>query len=166
MFKFRTMIVDAERLGASSTPEDDPRITRVGWWLRRFKLDELPQLINVVKGEMSLVGPRPQVAWAVALYSEEERAVLSVRPGMTDYASLAFSNEGEILRGSADPDRDYLEKIHPHRMRLNLRYVREASFGTDLRIILATLRAVLGRGDRYHEALLETGGSAEDRGRA
>src|SRR5438132_3774427 len=111
IFKFRTMVKDAEKLGGASTPEDDPRVTRVGRFLRRYKLDELPQILNVITGEMSLVGPRPQVAWAVERYSEEERAVLDVRPGITDYASVRFRDEGEILRGSANPDKDYFEKI-------------------------------------------------------
>ena len=94
MYKFRTMRPDAERIGGSSTPDDDPRITPPGRFLRRHKLDELPQLMNVVKGDMSVVGPRPQVEWAVKLYTTEEREVLSVRPGMTDYASVRFPNEG------------------------------------------------------------------------
>ncbi len=143
MLKFRTMVVDAEKIGGSSTPDDDPRITRIGKVLRRSKLDELPQLFNVLQGEMSFVGPRPQVQWAVEKYSPEERRVLDVRPGITDYASLHFPNEGEILRGSADPDRDYWEKIHPEKMRLSLQYVREASLLTDIRIILRTLKAIL-----------------------
>jgi lipopolysaccharide/colanic/teichoic acid biosynthesis glycosyltransferase len=105
IFKFRTMIVDAEKTGGSSTADDDMRITKVGRCLRKYKLDELPQLINVLKGEMSIVGPRPQVQWAVSQYTEDEKGVLSVRPGITDYASLRFPNEGEILRGSKDPDR-------------------------------------------------------------
>jgi len=142
MYKFRTMVVDAEQLGGSSTPDDDPRITRVGRWLRRYKLDELPQLLNVLNGTMSLVGPRPQVQWAVDRYSPEERKVLEVLPGITDYASLHFPNEGEILRGSADPDRDYMEKIHPEKMRLALEYVRHRSLATDVGIIFKTLFAV------------------------
>lgn len=146
IYKFRTMVVDADKIGGSSTPEDDPRVTRVGKFLRKYKLDELPQLINVVTGEMSLVGPRPQVAWAVERYTAEERAVLSVRPGMTDRASLKFANEGEILKGSTDPDRDYWEKIHPEKMRLALEYVKDHSVMTDIRIILETIRAVVGRG--------------------
>jgi len=149
MWKFRSMVMDADRRGGSSTPEDDPRVTRVGARLRRYKLDELPQLLNVLRGDMSLVGPRPQVPWAVAMYSEDERRVLTVRPGMTDYASLAFINEGEILRGSADPDRDYFEKIHPHKMRLSLKYVDEQSFRTDARILAATFAGILpGAGRR------------------
>src|SRR3972149_9022096 len=94
IFKFRTMVVNAEKIGGSSTADDDPRITRIGKFLRKYKLDELPQLINVFKGEMSLVGPRPEVQQEVSLYSEEERALLSVRPGITDYASIKFHNEG------------------------------------------------------------------------
>lgn len=143
MLKFRTMVVNAERLGASSTSENDPRITKTGGILRKYKLDELPQLINVLKGEMSLVGPRPQVKWAVELYNENEKRLLSVRPGITDYASIRFRNEGAILKGSKDPDRDYLEKIAPEKIRLGLLYVDEASFLTDLRIILLTLKTLL-----------------------
>jgi len=142
MLKFRSMIVNAEAVGGSSTPDDDPRVTKVGQFLRGTKLDELPQLINVLKGDMSLVGPRPQVQWAVDRYTPEERLVLTVRPGITDYASLRFANEGEILKGSTDPDRDYMEKIHPEKMRLSLEYVRSRSFATDLAIIGRTLGAV------------------------
>lgn len=146
LYKFRTMPVAADRIGPSSTADDDPRITRVGRLLRRFKLDELPQLINVLRGEMSFVGPRPQVPWAVALYTEEERAVLSVPPGVADYAFVMLPSEGEVLRGSADPDRDYLKKIHPHKMRLSLEYVRQRSFWFDIQILIDTaLISFLGR---------------------
>jgi lipopolysaccharide/colanic/teichoic acid biosynthesis glycosyltransferase len=142
MYKFRTMVADADRIGGSSTPDDDPRITRAGRWLRRYKLDELPQLLNVLNGTMSLVGPRPQVKWAVELYTPEQREVLTVPPGITDYASIHFPNEGEILRGSTDPDRDYMEKIHPEKMRLSLEYVRRRSLGTDLAVLARTFSAV------------------------
>jgi lipopolysaccharide/colanic/teichoic acid biosynthesis glycosyltransferase len=142
MYKFRTMVLNADKIGGSSTPDDDPRITPVGKVLRRYKLDELPQLLNVVKGQMSLVGPRPQVQWAVDLYTPEQRQVLTVSPGITDYASVRFPNEGEILRGSLDPDRDYMEKIHPEKMRLSLEYIRNRSFGTDLRVLAETARAI------------------------
>lgn len=144
MLKFRTMCADASRRGGSSTPGDDERLTSVGRFLRRYKLDELPQLVNVVKGDMSLVGPRPQVEWAVKLYSPGERVLLSVRPGMTDFASIRFANESEILRGSVDPDRDYLQKIAPAKIRLGLEYVSTRSTIMDLKIILATLWAVVG----------------------
>jgi lipopolysaccharide/colanic/teichoic acid biosynthesis glycosyltransferase len=143
MWKFRSMVVDADRLGASSTAGDDPRLTAFGSWMRRYKIDELPQLVNVLLGDMSLVGPRPQVEWAVARYSEEERLVLSVRPGVTDLASLRFANEAEILQGSTDPDRDYLERIHPEKMRLALQYVRTRSFAGDLAILARTAGAAL-----------------------
>ena len=136
--------MNAEQLGASSTADDDPRITRVGSWLRRYKLDEVPQLINVLFGDMSFVGPRPQVQWAVELYTPEERALLSVRPGITDYASLLFRNEGELLRGSKDPDKDYLEKITPAKTRLGLIYVQTRSFWLDLKLLVATLLVAFG----------------------
>ena len=143
MYKFRSMVLNADKIGGSSTPDDDPRITPIGKVLRKYKLDELPQLLNVVKGEMSLVGPRPQVQWAVDLYTPEQRGVLTVPPGITDYASVRFPNEGEILKGSTDPDRDYMEKIHPEKMRLSLEYVRQRSLLTDVKVIAQTFLAIL-----------------------
>jgi lipopolysaccharide/colanic/teichoic acid biosynthesis glycosyltransferase len=110
------MVVDADQIGGPSTPEDDPRITRVGTWLRRYKLDELPQLINVLKGEMSLVGPRPEVFSETQNYTAEERRLFEVRPGITDWASIRFRNEGEILRGNPDPHSLYQEKIRPEKI--------------------------------------------------
>jgi lipopolysaccharide/colanic/teichoic acid biosynthesis glycosyltransferase len=145
IFKFRTMVVNADKIGGSSTSDDDPRITQVGRFLRKYKLDELPQLVNVLKGDMSFVGPRPQVKWAVDRYTEEERRLLSIRPGITDYASLRFPNEGEILKGSKDPDKDYMEKIHPEKMRLSLEYLRNRSFWLDLKLILQTVAAIFRR---------------------
>lgn len=144
MYKFRTMVLNADKIGASSTADDDPRITPIGRFLRQYKLDELPQLFNVLGGTMSLVGPRPQVQWAVDLYNPEERRVLDVVPGITDYASLYFSNEGEILKGSMDPDKDYMEKIHPIKMKLSLQYVAERSFFTDLKVLWLTVLTVIG----------------------
>lgn len=145
MRKFRTMVLDADRLGASSTAAGDPRITPVGHWMRRWKIDELPQLLDVLDGKMSLVGPRPQVKWAVDRYSPEERRVLAVRPGITDWGSVVFSNEAEILKGHSDADAAYMQLIHPTKMRLALRYVETASMRTDIRILLATGLALLGR---------------------
>lgn len=145
MLKFRSMVVNGESLGASSTASDDPRTTAVGRWMRRYKLDELPQLWNVFIGDMSLVGPRPQVPWAVERYTKEEQVLLTVRPGITDPASLRFANEGEILRGHADPDKAYFELIHPEKMRLSVEYVKNQSFLGDLLIIFATLAAPLRR---------------------
>lgn len=144
MWKFRTMVVDADKKRVSSTAEDDPRLTRFGKFLRRYKWDELPQLWNVLRGDMSFVGPRPQVEWAVKRYTEEEKAILSVSPGITDYASLRFRNEGEILRGSTHPDEAYLEKIAPEKMRLGLEYVRNASLAVDFKILCVTLAFLIG----------------------
>lgn len=143
IFKFRTMVVDAEKLGASSTSDDDVRITRVGKLLRKYKLDELPQLINVLVGDMSLVGPRPEVKKFTDLYRDEEKAILAVRPGITDWASLWNSDEGALLKDSVDPDKDYMEKIRPEKIRLQLKYVREKSFWIDIKIIFLTLKTII-----------------------
>ena len=143
MLKFRTMVKNASMLGGTSSAADDPRITRAGRTLRKYKIDELPQLVNVLRGEMSIVGPRPQVRWAVELYTPEQRALLSVRPGITDYASICFRDEGELLRGSDDPDRDYLDKIAPEKIRLGLEYVHNHSMLIDVKLILKTLAALL-----------------------
>lgn len=142
MLKFRTMVVDAERVGPSSTPDDDPRITPLGKRLRAHKLDELPQLLNVLGGTMSLVGPRPQVEHDVAMYTESERALLSVRPGITDYASIKYRNEGEILQGAADPADAYNRLIRPGKIALGLRYVQTRSMRTDLKILGLTILAL------------------------
>jgi lipopolysaccharide/colanic/teichoic acid biosynthesis glycosyltransferase len=144
MLKFRTMVANADRIGPPSTAADDPRITRVGRVLRRLNLDELPQFINVLLGQMSIVGPRPEVPEVVALYPELERqAVLSVRPGITDWATLWIRDEGKRLEGSADPHRTYLEEIWPEKRRLQLEYVRTQSLATDLKIIGLTLKTHL-----------------------
>jgi len=142
IYKFRTMVVDAEKLGGPSTSDDDPRITKTGNLLRKFKLDELPQLINVLKGEMSFVGPRPEVPMEVKTYNDEEKRILAVKPGITDYASLKFHNEGEILKGSEDPHQAYREKIRPEKLRLGLKYVDSQSFRVDMKIIIQTLSAL------------------------
>jgi len=143
IFKFRTMVEHADALGGPSTADDDPRITRAGRWLRRYKLDELPQLLNVLRGEMSIVGPRPEVPQYTALLTAEERAILSVRPGMTDWASIWDIDEGQELAGSADAERKYLEEIRPQKVRLQLKYVRERSLRIDLQIIARTLARLL-----------------------
>lgn len=140
--KFRTLVRDAERLGGSSTPIDDPRLTKIGRLLKAYQLDELPQLINVLCGEMSFVGPRPQVPWAVERYTAEERRLLSMRPGMTDWASLWNFHEGETLKGSKNPDRDYMEKIHPQKMKLSLAYIKKHSLWIDVKIIFKTIAAL------------------------
>ena len=138
MYKFRSMVPNADRVGGPNTPDDDPRLTSTGRFLRRYKLDELPQLVNVLKGDMSFVGPRPQVPGEVAGYSPEERDLLLVRPGITDWASLRFSNEGEILKGHADPDKAYAELIRPEKMRLGLDYVHKGKFRDDIDILVKT----------------------------
>ena len=143
MLKFRTMVMNAEKIGGPSTPDDDPRITKTGNLLRKFKLDELPQLINVLKGEMSFVGPRPEVPMEVKTYNDEEKRILTVKPGITDYASLTFHNEGEILKGSEDPHQAYREKIRPEKLRLGLKYVDSQSFRVDMKIIIQTLSALI-----------------------
>lgn len=146
MVKFRSMILRADRTGVDSTSGDDPRITGLGRFIRRFKLDEFPQIWNVLRGEMSLVGPRPNVERETALYTAEERQLLSVRPGITDLASIVFSDEGEILRGSNDPDLRYNQVIRPWKSRLGLLYVRNAHrLGLDLRIIALTLLSAVRR---------------------
>jgi len=146
MVKFRSMTVRADRTGVDSTAASDPRITRVGRFIRRFKLDEFSQLVNVLRGDMSLVGPRPQVERDVALYTEVERGLLRLRPGITDFSSIVFADEGEILRGAPDPDLRYQQLIRPWKSRLGLHYGAVRTFWIDLRLILATVLNVLHRG--------------------
>jgi len=139
IWKFRTMAVDSEKLGRSITVGEDRRITRAGAWLRRWKLDELPQLINVIVGEMGFVGPRPEVPRYVALYTEAQRKVLELRPGITDLASIAYRNESEILQAQADPDAHYVNVIMVDKIRINLDYAARANVWRNIRVILATL---------------------------
>jgi len=144
MFKFRTMVPNADKLGGPSTSADDPRLTKIGKFLKKYKLDEIPQLINVLKGEMSIVGPRPEVPFYVNMMTDEEREkILSVKPGITDLASLWDIHEEEVLKGSPDPEETYMEKIRPEKLRLQLKYVNEHSFFVDLKIILKTLAKIL-----------------------
>jgi len=140
IFKFRSMVLDAEKLGGPSTSADDPRLLKIGKFLKKHNLDELPQLINILKGEMSFVGPRPEVKMYVDMMTDEERkTILSVRPGMTDLASLWDFHEGEILKGSSDPEKTYQEKIRPTKIKFQLDYVKNRSFLLDLKIILKTI---------------------------
>ncbi|HCM36465.1 MAG: hypothetical protein A3J30_04610 [Candidatus Wildermuthbacteria bacterium RIFCSPLOWO2_02_FULL_47_9c] len=140
MFKFRSMVANADKIGGPSTAGDDPRLTPVGKLLKKYQLDELPQLFNVLRGEMSIVGPRPEVPLYVDMMTEEEkRVILSVRPGMTDWASLWNFHEGEILRGSKDPEKTYQEKIRPEKIRLQMKYVKERNLWVDLKIIVKTV---------------------------
>ena len=146
MVKFRSMIVRADLSGVDSTAGDDPRITSLGKFIRRFKLDEIPQLWNVLKGEMSLVGPRPNVERETVLYTQDEKRLLSVRPGITDLASIVFADEGDILEGSTDPDLKYNQVIRPWKSRLGLLYVdAEPSAARDLKVIALTIQGALDR---------------------
>ncbi len=143
MFKFRTMIKNADKAGPSSASLSDNRITRTGKLLRKYKIDELPQLLNVLKGEMSIVGPRPEEKKFIDLYSESEKIILSVKPGITDWASIWNSNEGEVLEGSNDPDQTYMDQIRPKKIQLQLKYVNNCNFFIDLKILFLTLRKLL-----------------------
>ncbi len=165
LVKFRSMIVRADTTGVDSTAGDDPRITVVGRLVRRFKLDELPQLWNVLRGEMSFVGPRPNVARETALYTADEKDLLRVRPGITDLASIVFADEGEILRGSADPDLQYNQLIRPWKSRLGLLYVRHPRrIRLDVAIIWLTLVSAVDRAralDAVAQLVRRLGGGAE-----
>ena len=143
IFKFRTMVVDADKKGLSITVGRDSRITRVGAFLRKTKLDELAQLLNVLCGQMSFVGPRPEVPRYVELYTPYQRQVLLVRPGITDYASIAYRNENDLLAGAKDPERLYIETVMPDKIELNMKYLREISPLADVRLILKTIIAVI-----------------------
>ncbi len=145
MIKFRTMIPNAWKSGVNSTASGDARITRIGTWLRKGKLDELPQLWNVLTGDMSLVGPRPQVRADVNLYTSEEWRMLEARPGITDLASIVFADEGEILAGSSDPDLLYNQIIRPWKSRLALLYLENQSFLRDIQILSLTALALFSR---------------------
>ena len=142
IFKYRTMRVGSDKF-SQITVGKDRRITKVGDFLRKYKLDEIPQLINVLIGDMSLVGPRPEVPKYVALYTEEQREILKVRAGITDYASIEFSNENDILANEADPEKAYIEKIMPRKIELNKKYLSEISVMTDIKIILLTIKKIL-----------------------
>ncbi|WP_292706249.1 MULTISPECIES: sugar transferase [unclassified Nostoc] len=144
IYKFRTMVADAESRGKQITVAKDTRITRSGQFLRKYKLDELPQLFNVVKGEMSLVGPRPEVPKYVAYYTAEQRRVLDVLPGITDPASIKFRNESELLKDTANPEYIYINEIMPQKLELNMQYLGQDNLGFTLLIILKTLQKVIG----------------------
>ena len=139
ILKFRTMVVDAEKLGKQITVGNDSRITKIGSFLRKYKLDELPQLINVIKGDMSLVGPRPEVPKYVALYSDKQRRVLDVRPGITDYASIEYRDENSILGKVDNPEEYYINVIMPHKIDLNMKYIENNNVLIDIGIIFKTI---------------------------
>lgn len=143
ILKFRTMIVDADKKGLKITVKDDPRITKIGKFLRKTKLDELPQLFNVLLGDMSFVGPRPEVRKYVDLYTEEQKQVLSVRPGITDLASIKYRNENELLDQSSNPEETYINEIMPSKLKINLDYVKNINLVNDIKLILLTIKTVI-----------------------
>lgn len=145
MVKLRSMVMNADKTGVDSTSGNDPRITPVGHFIRRYKLDELTQLWNVLKGDMSLVGPRPNVKRETDLYTEQEKHLLTVRPGITDFASIVFSDEGDILKDKADPDIAYNQLIRPWKSRLGIFYVDNRSLMVDMRLVCLTAIAVINK---------------------
>ncbi|MEO8149849.1 MAG: sugar transferase [Bacteroidia bacterium] len=142
ILKFRTMYIGSEHKGQITIGGRDPRITKAGYALRKYKLDELPQFFNVLVGDMSLVGPRPEVRKYVALYNDAQKKVLTVKPGITDYASIKYSNENELLSHAANPEKTYVEEIMPEKLALNLKYIVEQSFATDLKIMWMTVKKI------------------------
>lgn len=147
LYKFRTMKLDAAARGPGVTGENDPRVTEVGRFLRRWKFDELPQLVNVLRGDMSIVGPRPEDPRYVATYDDDQRLVLEARPGLTSPAVLAYRNETSMLGGAGDdPEKTYVEEVLPGKLALDLEYVRSRSLGRDLQVIIRTLLLVTARG--------------------
>lgn len=143
LFKFRSMRPDSDRLGLITVGGRDPRVTRSGYYIRKYKLDELPQLINVFKGDMSLVGPRPEVRKYVDMYTPEQMRVLDVRPGITSLASIRYRNENDILAASDNPDRTYVEKVMPDKLAIDLECVPKANLWTDIRLIFATFHEII-----------------------
>jgi lipopolysaccharide/colanic/teichoic acid biosynthesis glycosyltransferase len=143
IFKFRTMVSQSEMFGPQVSSVDDPRITRIGKVLRKYKLDELPQLINVFKGEMSFVGPRPEVPKYVEVYKDDYSDILTVKPGITDFASMEFKDENELLKTAEDPERKYIEEILPLKIGYYRKYLKEKSMVTDLTLILKTLWKII-----------------------
>jgi lipopolysaccharide/colanic/teichoic acid biosynthesis glycosyltransferase len=143
LYKFRTMKPDSESKGLITVGGRDQRITGVGYFLRKFKLDEFPQLINVIKGDMSIVGPRPEVRKYVEMYSAEQRKVLTVRPGLTDLASIQYINENELLGKSNNAEKTYVEEVMPAKLALNLQYIQQKSFWFDMKLILKTIGSIV-----------------------
>lgn len=143
VYKFRSMRPDSDRLGLITVGGHDPRVTRSGYYIRKYKLDEFPQLINVFVGDMSLVGPRPEVRKYVDMYTPEQMRVLSVRPGITSLASIRYRNENDILAAAPDPDRCYIEQVMPDKLAIDLEYVDRATFWNDIKLIFSTFREII-----------------------
>ncbi len=142
LLKFRTMRIGSDKQIRITIGSRDSRITGIGYYLRKYKLDELPQLFNVLIGDMSFVGPRPEVSEYVALYNTEQKIVLSVKPGITDFASIVYSGENELLANAENPEELYIKRIMPAKLKLNLRYINEMGLATDVKIILKTIRKI------------------------
>lgn len=145
LFKFRSMRPNADKLGLITVGGRDPRVTRSGYYIRKYKLDEFPQLINVFKGDMSLVGPRPEVRKYVDMYTSEQLRVLSVRPGITSLASIRYRNENDILAASSDPERCYIEQVMPDKLAIDLEYVNRATLWNDIKLIFSTFREIIAK---------------------
>jgi lipopolysaccharide/colanic/teichoic acid biosynthesis glycosyltransferase len=143
IFKFRTMHINADKAGLLTVGGRDPRVTPIGYFLRKYKLDELPQLLNVLFGSMSLVGPRPEVRKYVDLYNAEQQKVLSVKPGITDYASIEYSEENDLLAKSNNPEGTYINEIMPAKLRLNQKYIAEKNLTTDIKILWLTFKKII-----------------------
>ena len=143
LFKFRSMKINADKSGLLTVGGRDSRITRIGYYIRKYKIDELPQLLNVFYGDMSLVGPRPEVRKYVDMYTDEQKKVLSVKPGITDYASIEYSNENEILGKAENPEAVYIQQIMPAKLILNLKYIVDQGIVTDFKIIFKTIVKIL-----------------------
>ena len=145
LLKFRTMTKKADKKGLLLTVGKDSRITATGKFLRKYKLDEFPQFINILSGKMSLVGPRPEVRKYVEMYNDEQKKILSVKPGLTDYASIEYINENEMLGKSADPEKTYIEEVMPAKLKLNEKYLADVSLLHDIKILWNTFRKVFGQ---------------------
>lgn len=145
LFKFRSMRVGADKKGLITVGGRDPRVTRSGYFIRKYKLDELPQLMNVLRGDMSLVGPRPEVRKYVEMYTEEQLHVLDVRPGITDMASIRYRNENELLSEAEDPEAFYVGVVMPDKLKINLEYVARHSFGFDMKLIIKTIGEIISK---------------------
>ncbi len=143
LFKFRSMRPDSDKLGLITVGGRDPRVTRSGYYIRKYKLDEFPQLINVFLGDMSLVGPRPEVRKYVEMYTPEQMKVLSVRPGITSLASIRYRNENDILAAAEDPDKCYIEQVMPDKLAIDLEYVKQATLLNDIRLIFSTFKEII-----------------------
>lgn len=145
LYKFRSMHIGSDKKGLLTIGGKDPRVTNSGYFIRKFKLDEFPQLINVFLGEMSIVGPRPEVPKYVALYNEEQKKVLTVRPGISDYSSIRFSNENELLEKAEKPEEFYISEIMPEKLLMNLEYIRNNNLWVDIRIIFTTIKKLISK---------------------